>query len=144
LKHEESLTQIAVLRWFKLQYPELDGLLVGYTAGINLGITARVRAKAMGLRAGMPDLQLYVPVTYGIGVLVEGEMVNVENAIAGFSCGLMLELKTKNGKLSQIQKEYHEKLRSQCYTIVTCYGFEEAQTVIKEYLAGYKKEFKCT
>lgn len=127
LKHEESLIQIAVLRWFKLQYPELDGLLVGYTAGINLGITARMRAKAMGLRAGMPDLQLYVPMTYPMSAPIEG-----------FSAGLMIELKTKVGKISAIQREYHLKLRSQFYTIVICYSLEEAQFYIKEYLEGYK------
>ena len=118
LKYEEFGIQKSILRWFRLQYPELDGLLVGYTGGINLGMAARVRAKQMGLRAGMPDLQLYVPVNS--------------------SPGMMLELKTKTGKLSQIQKEYHGKLRSQCYTIVVCYSFEEAINEIGKYLSGYK------
>ena len=115
MRHEESLIQMAVIRWYRLQYPHLEGLLVGYPAGIHLGMTARVRAKAMGLKAGMPDLMLFVP--------------------RKESHGLFLELKTQTGKLSKVQKEYHETLRSQLYTIVTCHSFEEAIDEIRRYLS---------
>jgi hypothetical protein len=139
LKYEENSIQKQVLRWFKLQYPDLKDFLVAYVAGINLGIVARVRAAQMGLKAGMPDLQLYVPILYSVECTVDGELGCIASAISNFSAGLMVELKTPDGKLSKIQKEYHDKLRSQCYTIVTCYSFEEAVTEIKKYLEHWQE-----
>lgn len=135
MKHEESLMQMEVLRWFKLQYPHLARLLIGYPAGINLGVTARMRMKAMGLTAGVPDLQLLLPRIYPLKLLAESGMYFINEK--RFCPGLFIELKTEDGKLSQIQKEYHEILRSQRYTIVTCYSFEEAVVEIKKYLDGY-------
>ncbi len=140
MKYEESLSQIALLKWFKMQYPELARLLVGYPAGVNLGVTARMRMRAMGLMPGMPDLQLLVPRIYPLKLLAESGMHFINEK--RFCPGLFIEMKSEDGVLSQIQRDYHEILRSQCYTIVTCYSFEEAQTEIKRYLVGYSPKEK--
>lgn len=114
MKYQESADQIALVRWFKIQYPAFKDLLVSYPAGLNLGVTQRVRARAMGLKAGMPDLQLLIPTKH--------------------SPGLFIEMKTKKGTLSDVQKEFHEILLSQNYTITVCKGFEEGMAAIKNYL----------
>ena len=129
MKHEESLSQIALLKWFQLRYPTLEGLLVGYPAGVYLGITQRIRMKAMGLTPGFPDLMLLVPRYYEI--YHPGSPPKVERH---FIPGMFIEMKSAKGKVSKIQKEYHEKLRSQNYTIVIPYSFEEGQKEIKKYL----------
>ena len=72
--------------------------------------------KAMGLRAGFPDLQL---------------MVGSKNAY-----GLLIELKTPKGVVSDVQEEYHAKLREQYYTVVICRSFNEAVTTIIDYLTN--------
>lgn len=68
----------------------------------------------MGLKAGMPDLMLFVP--------------------RKDSHALFLELKTKKGKVSKVQEEFHDKLVEQGYTVIVCYGFEEAVSSIQEYM----------
>lgn len=139
MKYEESLSQIALLKWFKMQYPEIKDLLVGYPAGLNLSMTARVRMRAMGLTAGMPDLQLLVPRIYPLKLLDEdGKLAMNEKR---FSCGLFIEMKRKNGKVSPVQEAFHRQLEEQFYTITVCYSFEEAQLAIRNYLVGYKKDF---
>lgn len=137
--YEESLSQIALLKWFKMQYPEIKNLLVGYAAGLNLSMTARVRMKAMGLTPGMPDLQLLVPRIYPLKLLKADETYEINQK--RFSPGLFIEMKRKNGKVSDIQKDFHSQLERQYYTIVVCYSFEEAQIAIKKYLYAYKKDF---
>ena len=120
MKYTESLEQILLLKWFKMQYPEISDLLIGYPAGVNLGLMQRVRAKAMGLTAGVPDLQLLVP-----------RFDKVTNKVIP---GLFIEMKSEKGKLSLTQKVFHDKLRSQNYTIVIAYSSDEAQKEIKKYL----------
>jgi hypothetical protein len=120
VKHEESALQAAILKWFSAQYPYLEGLLVGYPGGINLDLKTRVRMKAMGLTAGFPDLQLLVP----------GSFITEEDIVYG----LFIELKTKKGVVSDCQKDYHEKLRLQNYTVIISRSFEEATEYIKWYL----------
>ncbi len=122
MRHIESLEQITLLKWFKLQYPEISNLLIGYTAGVNLGLMQRVRAKAMGLTAGVPDLQLLVP--------------TFDKSTGKVIPGLFIEMKSKKGRLSPIQKDFHEKLRLYNYTIVISYSSEEAIEEIKKYLNG--------
>jgi hypothetical protein len=106
--------------WFNLQYPYLEGLLVGYVAGINVDIKVAVRMKRMGLRAGFPDLQLMVP-----GSIKDDGSV---------SHGLLMELKTKKGSLSDVQKLYHSKLSFLDYTIIVVRSLDEAMAWVKAYL----------
>ena len=131
LKHEESLSQIALIAWFKLRYPTLEGLLVGYPAGVYLGIKQRVRMKAMGLTPGFPDLMLLFP------KIIRDELFPNECCYkyrATFIPGMFIEMKSAKGKVSKVQKEYHKKLADQGYTIVIPYSFEEAKDEIKKYL----------
>jgi len=136
LKHEESLSQIALLKWFKLRYPALEGLLVGYPAGVYLGMTQRVRMKAMGLTPGFPDLMLLFPKKREriLASHLCGEDSPYKTRVTTYTPGLFIEMKSKKGKVSKVQKEYHKKLSDQGYTIVISYSFEEGKEEIKKYL----------
>lgn len=118
LRHEEADNQIALVRWFRIQYPELSELLVSYPAGMNLSLSQRIRARNMGLTAGVPDLILFVPMIIG----------------RQFCPCLFIEMKSKNGKLSEVQKSYHRRLKKMGYTIVVSYSCEDAMKSIKSYL----------
>ncbi|CAB4128624.1 VRR-NUC domain containing protein [uncultured Caudovirales phage] len=118
--YDEAKLQRDIVSWFGLQYPYLEGLLVGYVAGVNVDIKTAVRLKRMGLRAGFPDLQLLVP----------GSIKDDGTEAPG----LFLELKTIRGRLSDIQKEYHSKLRFLNYTIVVVRELDEAISWVKAYL----------
>jgi hypothetical protein len=125
VKYAEAEMQAAILRWFNTQYPQYQGLLVGYPAGLNLNLKTRVRMKATGLTPGFPDLQLLIP-----GALRSDGKI---------SPGLFLELKTVKGRVSEVQKEYHDKLSNQDYTVVICRSFYEAVDWIKSYLSRVGK-----
>ena len=117
-----------IVRWFGLKHPKYAGLLSGYPAGVNLNTTSRIRVKAMGMVSGMPDLHLMVP-----------KYVTLEDKKT-FCAGLFIELKTANGKLSNIQKKYHEKLRSVGYLVFVSRSFEEVCWLINTYLEEDKSD----
>ena len=73
-------------------------------------------SKAMGVKAGVPDL--FLPVPRG-----------------GFH-GLFIELKAPNGVKFGNQDKWLKALSSQGYSVHLCYGWEKASAVILEYLNG--------
>lgn len=135
MKHNESLSQIALVEWFSLQYPSLKKLLVASMVGVNLPVSTRNRMRRMGCKAGVPDLQLMVPRIYPLKLKDENGHLRLNEK--RFSPGLFIEMKDESGVLSSIQKEFHELLLSQGYTINTCYSFEDGKKAITEYLKGY-------
>lgn len=118
MRTEEYDNQKAVVKWFRMQYPELEKLLVSYPAGMNLSISQRIKARDTGLTAGVPDLILFVP------KIIKNKFFPL----------LFIEMKAEKGKLSEVQKDYHRRLKSQGYTIVVSYSCEDAMKSIKSYL----------
>lgn len=78
--------------------------------------------KAEGLRAGMPDLILFVP-------------------SQGYH-GLAIELKApvKTARMSDSQKEMKAVLESQGYVHRTCFGWDAAREAIMGYLGAHRKK----
>ena len=75
------------------------------------------RFKAMGVKAGVPDL--FLPVPKG-----------------GYS-GLFIELKRKNGgTLSDTQRDWLDDLAVRGFRAVMCHGWEAARDVLLDYLRG--------
>ena len=74
---------------------------------------AHNRRKA-GLRVGVPDLMIAVPMTPYKGLFIEMKRLGAE-------------------KPNKDQMEWHRKLIEQGYRVAVCYGFEEAQRVVKTY-----------
>lgn len=122
VRHEESNEQQALIRWSRLSsksYPGLDrifhipnGQLLGGSGVQRMRRGARLKAE--GLKAGVPDLFLPVPI--------------------GEYAGLFIEMKRKaGGRLSKYQKDWCEWLPTAGYKLVVSNGFLEAKEAIKAY-----------
>lgn len=113
----ELLEQEALIQWANLTV--INGRRVGdYLVHVpnegKRGPKAASEFKRAGGRAGYPDLILDLP--------------------AGEWHGLRIEMKTKGGKPTAAQLEWIERLRGAGYRAEVCYGFDEAKTVIVDYL----------
>jgi hypothetical protein len=117
----ESVEQIKVVQWFRLQYPRhviyanQGGALLG---GKNkFGLIAKMKKE--GWIAGVSDL--FVPVPTMI------------------YSGLFLEMKDK-GKtwsfVSEEQREFIVKMKSAGYAATWAAGFDKAKTIIEGYMKG--------
>ena len=115
----EDAEQMALFRWAELQagkYPELR-LLFHIPNGGSRGKAEAGRFRAMGVKAGVPDL--FLPV-----------------ARQGMH-GLFIELKRQKGsRLSKEQKIWGSALYMQGYAAHICFGWENAMRVILRYLEG--------
>ena len=102
IRWDEEALQAAVVWWLKQQ--ERNGVRFTFAGDMNAGKRgprAAAAAKATGMRAGEPDLRIYLPV--GIGKTPV----------------LFLELKTDRGRLSDAQKLRHDELRELGHRVET-------------------------
>lgn len=120
----EEANQRAVFQWAALMtptYPQLKWLH-HIPNGAMFGDDVRsrqirgARMKATGVKKGVSDLCL---------------PVKTDN-----HCGLYIELKAKNGKVSEEQKEFGEFVWKNGYYFVVCYSWQEATNTIEKYLKG--------
>lgn len=113
--HHEDDLQMACVRWFDLQYPEISPLLY-HTA--NEGKVSKVQAgirKRMGVRAGVADLILQIP-RKGCSYLA-------------------LELKVGHNKQSEAQKRWEELCTRNNGMYVVIRSIEDFITAINNYLS---------
>ncbi len=110
-EHDE---QVALVRWFDMQYPKYSGLLFAIPNGGHRHKLTAVKLKREGVRSGVPDLMLPV--------------ANDKYY------GLFIELKTKTGRLQPSQKVWLNELDKQGYCAEMCKGWESARELIKNYL----------
>lgn len=92
------------------------GLLYAVPNGLHTSGHQAFKAKAAGLRAGIPDLHL--PVARG-----------------GFH-GLWVELKTPSGRTSPAQHETLKQLEYEGHAVVVARTVDEAISAVLNYLAG--------
>lgn len=90
-RHDESNLQMACVRWFRLQYPEMAGLLFAVPNGSKRGRVTAAILKAEGALAGVSDLLFLMP--------------------AGTCPYLCIEMKTPKGRQSPAQKEFQTKTK---------------------------------
>ena len=113
--YKESNEQATLIEWFDLAYRKYEKLLVYVPNGQNIGMLSGKRLKKIGLRAGFPDLVLFVP--------------NKEWH------GLILEFKpTDSGTVGKEQKIMITRLVAQGYCALAVNGLDEAMKIIKDYL----------
>jgi len=116
----EHAEQVALIRWFDLQYPALRGRLAACPNGGQRNVIVATKLKAEGVRPGYPDLNLLTP-------------------RHGFA-GLFIELKrVKGGSLSPDQASWLEFLAEQGFLAVICKGADAAKATITDYLKMSKK-----
>jgi hypothetical protein len=120
VRHEESQHQQALVRWADSAWVGNrrigDFLFAVPNGGRRDKITASI-LKSEGVRAGVPDLVLALPV--------------------GKHPGLFIELKPpKAGRVSDSQRKWIERLREVGYRVEVCHGWDAARNVIEDYLCG--------
>lgn len=114
MQHKESDTQIACVRWFRLQYPRLARLLISIPNGGRRDIVTGKILKAEGAVAGASDLIL---------LLRRGD----------FGC-LCIEMKTRKGKQSDSQKAWQKVMESFGNKYVICRDVTSFINEINTYL----------
>jgi hypothetical protein len=117
MKVTEHQIQAALFKWAKFataRYPDLRLMFAIPNGGARSPITGSM-LKAEGVKAGVPDIFLPLPV--------------------GRFHGLFLEMKTPTGRLSPKQREWQMRLRNRGYAAVTAYGLEEGIDILTRYLA---------
>lgn len=113
VKRTENSEQIAIVAWawhvYKLK-------LIHYPCELMRFLTEGQKyfQLNMGTRIGMPDLFLLEP--------------------SSNYHGLVIEMKSKNGKLSIAQKEWLKYFEERKFKTAVCFSFEEACMVIEKYL----------
>ena len=94
--------------------PKLRGRPVITGAERGIVAAASYEAKAMGVKRGVPDICLPVP-------------------LGGYA-GLYIELKAGKNRPTPEQREWLSALTQFGYFAVVCYGFEEAVATITKYI----------
>ena len=111
--HEDSL-QKACVAWFDYTHKALSPYLHHSPNGGLRNAAEAAKFKAMGVRAGFPDLVLLVP--------------------RGKCPFLAIELKYGRNGQSERQKAYQKALEAVGARYVVCKSLEEFQKIINEYL----------
>lgn len=125
MHYGESQSQQAVIKWFALAARGLrvpdPRLLYAIPNGGKRSAQNGARLKGEGLRSGIPDLCLAVPVPVNGGRPRHG---------------LYVEMKAWTGRVSVEQVELIQALRNQGYECVVARGFDQATRAITQYLEG--------
>lgn len=109
----EDTIQKQCVKWFNFQYNKFKPYLYcNYNNPKNM--EHGVYLKSMGLKAGIPDMFLAIPMN-------------------GFS-GMYIEMKTKTGRLTKEQKQYSIILQEIGYKWVLCRSQQEFKKEIDEYM----------
>ncbi len=114
MRHDESLTQQACVRWFRMQYPQYATLLFAVPNGGARNVVTASILKAEGVVAGVADLILLVP--------------------KGVSHGLCIEMKTGGGRQSVRQKAWQKSVTGQGYEYAVVRDVETFIKVVSGYL----------
>jgi hypothetical protein len=112
-RQPELLLQIAVVKWLRLQFPEIR--YCASAGGMRTSLSVAKKMKASGYVKGFPDLFLYHPTM-------------TKN-------GMAIELKAdKKSYASKEQKQWISDLNDRGYYAVICKGFDETINEITNYL----------
>ncbi|MDR0384526.1 MAG: VRR-NUC domain-containing protein [Prevotellaceae bacterium] len=106
--------QIACVRYFDYKYSELSKLLHHSPNGGKRNAREAARFKAMGVRAGFPDLILLV-----------------ENAQYNYLC---IELKSAKGTQTDLQHEYQKIVEKSGGQYRICRSLDDFINIIDHYL----------
>lgn len=114
-EHEEQSSLVAWAAIQSKKIPQLSLLYAIPNGGLRTPIGAR-RLKREGVRPGVPDLHL--PVARG-----------------GYH-GLWIEMKSANGRVSIAQQRWIENLRIEGHKVEVVYRWNDAVTIILDYLGS--------
>lgn len=109
--HSEHEEQVALVKWFRDNFPEPDYIIFAVPNGGTRGIREAERLKAEGVKAGVNDLI----------ILTHGKVI-------------FLEMKKVNTKPSQKQIEFHKNVEYLGFINLIGYGASDASEKILEVL----------
>ena len=114
-KDEEHRIQCACVRWFRLQYPQLNGRLFAVPNGGRRDVTTAAKLKAEGVIAGVQDLIL-LKSNHDYGAL-------------------LIEMKTLKGRQRDSQKQWQNLVcADEEYKYVVCHSFDDFKREVDDYL----------
>ena len=114
-KDEEHRIQCACVRWFRLQYPQLNGRLFAVPNGGRRDATTAAKLKAEGVIAGVQDLIL-LKSNHDYGAL-------------------LIEMKTLKGRQRDSQKQWQNLVcADEEYKYVVCHSFDDFKREVDDYL----------
>ena len=116
MRYIEDRLQDACVSWFDLQFPKISRLLHHSPNGGKRNAREGARFKAIGTRAGFPDLILLYPAQGYHALLVE------------------MKTKQRGSCQSDNQKEYQRLAEKYGYKYVICRSFDEFREIITNYL----------
>ena len=114
MRHIEDSLQKTCVQWFSLMYRPYARLLHHSPNGGKRNAIEAAKFKAMGVRAGFPDLILCV-------------------ARGGYH-GLFIELKTAKGRQTENQKYFQKALEAQGYKYEVVRSLDEFRQIITNYM----------
>lgn len=112
--NEEECHQVTVFDWIRLN--KLDNICFHPANERKCSPAQGAKLKRLGVKKGVSD-------------------IFVMTARNGYH-GLIIELKSKNGRASAEQQEFLQNMRMQGYNALLCYGADEAIKAIESYLCG--------
>ena len=128
-KHIEDDHQKSLVSWAKIarlppgEHIEEGAKVIDYLYAIPNGGTRNkreaARLKAQGVKGGVSDLHLALPINGAAGLWVE-----------------MKQPDRKKARVSPLQKEWIARMKLAGYEAHVCYGYQEAKRVIENYIAA--------
>lgn len=113
----EQIDHINVVNWFHYNFPELEPDFHHFANERRCSPQQGMLLKRMGVKRGVMDFFLAVPVSE--------------------KHGLWVELKVGRNKPTKEQVEFAERKKSRGYAAEFCFGQEEAKEAIMTYLSEY-------
>ena len=110
----EHKLQAACVRWFRLQYPKMKHNLFAVPNGSKRDVIIGAKLKEEGVLAGVADL-----------ILLKSNR---------FYGALLIEMKTPEGRQSDTQKEWQQKITDDGFKYVIVRSLEDFQREVKQYL----------
>lgn len=111
----EHKLQSACVRWYRLQYPKMKHNLFSVPNGGKRDAATAAKLKDEGALAGVADL-----------ILLKSNR---------FYGALLIEMKTPEGRQSQSQKDWQQKITNDGYKYVVVRSFEDFQREVRQYLS---------
>ena len=109
---KEDDLQKHVIQWLEIALPDNSVYHHSPNEGVR-HVAFRRRLKAMGMAAGWPDIELFVP--------KDGWRFPNEKA------GIFIELKAKKGRMTESQKAIQRCLRMTGEHVETCYSLDQVK-----------------
>lgn len=111
----EHKLQSACVRWYRLQYPKMKHNLFSVPNGGKRDAATAAKLKDEGALAGVADL-----------ILLKSNR---------FYGALLIEMKTPEGRQSESQKDWQQKITNDGYKYVVVRSFDDFQREVRQYLS---------